>query len=361
MKMGEQWTSAMWRTACALLSMLTFSPAMVTAVRADEGGDLALLPVPDPAVWSLAAAPQIIETPASPALLKGPMVNLSDLTPNGWSKPDLAETSGPFLPETGGLAPVEKNRYHSLGGRIGAAKWEALGLFAYITATQAYWTGDTTSFHFKDEGWFGKDTNNLGIDKLTHAFNGYLFAEFLGARIARKTGNRVAAALPAALLSTGLQLYGELWDAHKTDSGFSYQDVVFNTVGAAFSAVRHAVPGLEEKLDFRLMMVPNSQIYSFKGKRHYEQQRFLLSLELAGFDGMKNSPFRFLELQAGYRGKNFLNSDRAAGVAPKRDIFFGVAINVKELFFKDSRSRVGRMVASGLNYFQIPYVGIYGR
>ncbi|NWK94791.1 DUF2279 domain-containing protein [Sphingobium lactosutens] len=242
---------------------------------------------------------------------------------------------------------------------MGAAKWETLGLFAYITATQAYWTDDTTSFHFKDEGWFGRNTNNLGIDKLTHAFNAYLFAEFLGARIARKTGDRAAAALPAAILSTGLQLYGEIWDGHKSDSGFSYQDVVFNTAGAAFSVLRHNVPGLEEKLDFRLMVMPNSQVYSFKGKRHYEQQHFLFSLELAGFQKLKTSPLRFVELQVGYRGRNFLASDRAAGIRPRRDIFFGVALNIKELFFRNSRSRIGRAIGSGLNYFQLPYTGVY--
>jgi len=143
------------------------------------------------------------------------------------------------------------------------------------------------------------------IDKLTHAFNAYLFAEFLGARIARKTDDRAAAALPAAMLSTALQFYGELWDGHKTDSGFSYQDIVFNTAGAAFSVLRHTVPGLEEKLDFRLMMVPNSNVYSFKGKRHYEQQHFLLSLELAGFRKLEASPLQLVELQVGYRGKDF--------------------------------------------------------
>ncbi|MDI1297006.1 MAG: DUF2279 domain-containing protein [bacterium] len=250
-------------------------------------------------------------------------------------------------------------RYQSLGGRLGAAKWETIGLFAYITATQAYLTKSTTSFHFSNEGWFGRDTKNLGIDKLTHAFNSYLFAEFLGARIARKSEDRASAAAPAALLAMGLMFYGELWDAHKTDSGFSIQDVIANTGGAAFSILQHTVPGLEEKLDFRLMMVPNSSLYTFKGKRHYEQQRFLLALELAGFDSFRNGPLRFVELQVGYRGKDFTNAERAAGVIPKRDIFFGVGINLKELFFKNSRSRLGRAAASGLNYFQIPYTGAY--
>ena len=161
------------------------------------------------------------------------------------------------------------------------------------------------------------------------------------------------------MLSTALQFYGELWDGHKTDSGFSYQDIVFNTAGAAFSVLRHTVPGLEEKLDFRLMMVPNSNVYSFKGKRHYEQQHFLLSLELAGFRKLEASPLRLVELQVGYRGKDFTLADRAAGIPPKRDIFFGVALNIKQLFFKNSRSRVGRMIGSGLNYFQLPYTGIY--
>lgn len=157
----------------------------------------------------------------------------------------------------------------------------------------------------------------------------------------------------------GLMLYGEMWDAHKKDSGFSAQDLLFNSSGAAFSVLRHTVPGLEEKLDFRLLMMPNSNVYTFKGKRHYEQQRFLLSLELAGFDGLRTSPLRFVELQVGYRGKDFTNAERAAGIRPQRDIFFGIGLNIKELFFRNSRSRLGRAIGSGLNYFQLPYTAVY--
>jgi hypothetical protein len=304
------------------------------------------------------AFPSSGEQPVALAAMAPPLAptfNLASLQPQS---PVDSRVQGPV--DVSPIAPAsDEKRYSSLGSRIGAAKWEALGLFAYITAAQGYWASDLTSFHFKKEGWFGKDTNNLGIDKLTHAFNSYLFAEFLGARIARKTGDRAAAALPSAILSMGLQFYGEMWDAHKADSGFSIEDVVFNTGGAAFSVLRHTIPGLEEKLDFRLMMVPNSSIYSFKGKRHYEQQRFLLSLELAGFKGLKEGPLRFVELQVGYRGKDFSNADRAAGITPQRDIFFGVGLNIKELFLRDSHSRIGRAAASGLNYFQIPYTAAH--
>lgn len=343
------------------ISSLALGSALTMSARAEEGGQQSGATLSTLAPVTSLAAPAM-DVPASSVALAAASFDLADLS----REQDTAASASPIAGPS--IAPEEMNkqegsvrsdRYRSLGSRIGAAKWETLGLFAYITATQAYWTDDTTSFHFKNEGWFGRDTNNLGIDKLTHAFNAYLFAEFLGARIARKTGDRAAAALPAAILSTGLQFYGELWDGHKTDSGFSYQDIVFNTAGAAFSVLRHTVPGLEEKLDFRLMVKPNSEVYSFKGKRHYEQQHFLLSLEMAGFKQFKSSPLRFVELQVGYRGRDFLAADRAAGIKPKRDIFFGVALNLKELFFRDSRSRLGRAIGSGLNYFQIPYTGVY--
>lgn len=284
--------------------------------------------------------------------------------------PHLTLPVSPTVPPAGFIGPSDMvasqsatalpaRDYRSLGSRMGAAKWEALGIMAYTTAVQSILTNPNTDFHFSNEGWFGRDTANLGIDKLTHAFNAYIFSEFLGHRIARKTGDRSRAALPAALMGFGLQFYGELWDAHKTSSGFSIQDVTFNALGSTFSYFRHTVPGLEEKLDFRLMTLPNSKGFSRSGKKHYEQQHFLFAVKLAGFEKLESTPLRLLELHVGYRGKDFTNAERRAGIRPKRDIFFGLSVNVTELFFKNSRSRVGRAVASGLNYFQLPYISTH--
>lgn len=346
------------RPAWTLLLSASLSLGMAftsAAARAENHPAIGSEPPEPPYSVSPADAEVAASDPASLAVLDSSF-DLGTIPP----APPAADDAIQGPPDSEGAPPpTTEPRYASLGSRIGAAKWETIGLFAYITATQAYWTDGTTHFHFKDEGWFGKNTNNLGIDKLTHAFNAYLFAEFLGARIARKTHDRARAATPAALLSMGLMLYGEMWDAHKKDSGFSIQDVIFNSSGAAFSVLRHTVPGLEEKLDFRLLMMPNSNVYTFKGKRHYEQQRFLLSLELAGFEGLRTSPLRFVELQVGYRGKNFTNAERAAGIIPQRDIFFGLGLNIKELFFRNSRSRLGRVIGSGLNYFQLPYTAVH--
>lgn len=265
---------------------------------------------------------------------------------------------GPADPRDAALAPAAPRP--SFGEEVDAVKWEAGAVFAYMTITQLIVTKETQGFHFQDEGWFGKDTKALGMDKLTHAFNAYVIADFLQHRIEKRTGGPDGTgAVTAALLSSALQLYSELWDAHKVTSGFSVQDVLFNTAGAGLSVLRNTVPGLRDKLDFRLMLMPNSDLYTFKGKRHYAQQRYLFALTLAGFERLENSPLRFVELHAGYYGKDFTAEAERLGREPKRKLFFGIGLNLKELFFKSPRSRVGRWAGSGLDYLQIPYTAVH--
>ena len=154
-------------------------------------------------------------------------------------------------------------------------------------------------------------------------------------------------------------IYSELYDAHKKTSGFSVQDVLSNTAGAAFSALRNTAPGLKDKLDFRLLLVPNSDVITLKGKRHYEQQRYLMALQLAGFDGLKDSPLRFVELHAGYRATGFTNPQRDRGEPLRRSIFLGVGLNLNELFFRNTRSDAGRVASRALDYLQVPYTAFY--
>lgn len=252
-----------------------------------------------------------------------------------------------------------EERHASFGRQMGAVKWEVAAIAAYMTVTQIIVTKETESFHFQDEGWFGKNTKNLGVDKLTHAFNTYLITEFLHERIDRKTGGTAGGPLTAAILATALMTYSELYDAHKTSSGFSNQDMISNVAGAGFSVLRNTIPGLKEKLDFRLLLMPNSDIYTPKGKKHYAQQRFLLALTLAGFEEFHDSPLRFVELHAGYYVKGLAERGEPGAAPPQRRPFFGVGLNLKELFFKGTRSKVGRAAGTALDYIQVPYTGVY--
>jgi hypothetical protein len=270
-----------------------------------------------------------------------------------------SEPNGPKIgPEDRKLPDIQRSR--SFGQQVGAVKWEMAAIFGYYTAINGpkLFENPTTP-HTQKEGWFGKSTKNLGVDKLSHAYSAYVVSEILYARLKHKTGDAPGIALTAAALSSATMLYTEFWDSIERSGGWSWEDVTFNSLGAGFSVLRNSVPHLDEKLDFRLMIVPNSDIITLQGKRHFEQQHHFLALKLSGFEQFDRSPLRFLELHAGYYAKDFTNEERAAGVMPKRRLFVGVGLNLRELFFQNSRSRVGRAAGEVLDYFQPPYTVVH--
>ena len=254
----------------------------------------------------------------------------------------------------------EEKQYDSFGSRVGAVKWELGGLAAILTATNVpVVLRESQSFRFKSEGFFGKDTSNIGVDKLAHAWNTYMLSGILYERMARKTGGGPKSAMTAAILGLGLQTYGEIYDGFHEGGGFSWEDMAFNTLGAGFEVARNSVPGLAEKVDFRLMIVPNEDIVTFRGRRHFEQQWFLLALKPSGFERFRSSPLRFVEFHVGYHAKDFDNDARAAGLTPKRKPFVGIGLNVAELFLNNRRGTAASLGRSALTYLQIPYTAVH--
>jgi len=290
----------------------------------------------DPARYG-PASDDAVEANATPSSLAGPPV---PLTPSGHVPREYASHRGFFQ-------------------QVGSSKTEILLLAGYVGAQSIPKLFKATkSFHFKDEGWFGRGTQNVGMDKLTHAFNTYLIAEILHSRIHRNTGGSEGDALTAGILASGMMALNEISDAIETTSGYSMQDIAMNLAGASFSVLRNTVPGLKEKLAFKIEIMPNDDIYSKSGKKHYQQERFMLSLKGAGFEKLQSSPLRFVDFQLGYYGSNFLNSDREKGITPKRHIFVGVGLNLGELLFGTSQSGFGKAARSAFDYIQLPYTSL---
>lgn len=341
---------------CLILSHPAHAEGVADSLLPDMDGFS--LPPESPGESLPPPAPPCVVAPclsAAPAMASLPAV--PEIPRNHALPPDIA---GP--PDDRALPPFPApgDARSSFGEQVRAVKWEVAGVFAYYTAINgAKLFEDPQWPHFHKEGWFGKSTNNLGIDKLSHSYSAYIVSEILYARLKRKTGDAPGIAFTAAALSSLTMLYTELWDSIEPTAGWSWEDVTFNSLGAGFSVLRNSVPGLDEKLDFRLMIVPHSGIYSREGRRHFEQQRHFFALKLSGFEGVNKGPLRFLELHAGYYAKDFETRDRKMGIKPKRRIFVGVGINLRELFFRNSRSRVGRAAGEVLDYFQPPYTAVH--
>lgn len=258
--------------------------------------------------------------------------------------------------------PTSEDRLQrvSFGRQLGAIKWEIGAGLLWMTASNVYKINKSgaTGFHWQHEGWFGDNTFNLGIDKLAHAWNGYWITDAVAARIRYKT-RASNAAWPAFAVSMGLTVYSELWDAHKKSAGFSTNDVIMDFAGATFSVLRNTVPGMKEKVDFRQYVMPNDDIYTPSGVKHFRQLRYLMALKLSGFEGLENSPLRFVELHAGYRATGFSREEKARNAPLRQRPFVGIGLNLNQLFFRNPHGWAGKAASTALQYIQVPYTAYH--
>ena len=249
-------------------------------------------------------------------------------------------------------------RLSTLGRDIGKTKWELLGVTAAFTATRiGTLVNNPTGFHVVKEGYFGRGTESLGMDKLHHAYKTYVLADVLQTLIARRTGEGEAAALSGAVISFGMFTYAELLDAFSRGHGWSNEDMVMHIGGAGVALARNLVPGLRDKLDFRMEIVPTFKGDFWRLKNQLADRKYLFAVKLAGFDRIRDTPLRFLELHGGYYARGFSDIERQRGDPLRRNVYFAIGLNVQQLLFGRNKREafVGRMARGAFDYLQVPY------
>lgn len=240
----------------------------------------------------------------------------------------------------------------------GAIIWDVAAVYGLTTALGlSNWEWGTASFRFENEGWFGNDTRHAGMDKLGHAYSGYLFTEYFTQRIAHTSEANSSAVISGAILGMGVQTYVEFFDGFSGGHGFSYEDLIMDGVGVGFSMLRSTVPGLAEKLDFRMEYLPSHHADGFSPVADYSGQKYLLALKLSGFEEFRDTPLRFVELQVGYFARGFSDEERAAGEDRRREPYAAIAINLNELIGASpaNGTTAGLAASRAVEYIQLPY------
>lgn len=215
--------------------------------------------------------------------------------------------------------------------------------------------GSRSSFKAAHEGWLGAGTKSGGADKFGHMYSSYLMNELFTKRLMKKTNNKAAAAKKAALFSSSIMFWLEVADGY-SDFGFSYEDVVFNSLGIGLSYLRNTVPNLDKKLDLRMEYHPTHN--SDRPVIDYSGHTNILALKLGGFEKLQGTPLKFLELQLGYHTQGYSGNDKKHFREKTTEVLFGVGINLTETVFKPLKKRTDSPIVdyadTFFQYYQAP-------
>lgn len=227
-------------------------------------------------------------------------------------------------------------------------RWESGAVLAGVSALgfSSWEWGSSKTFQWKREGWFEADTYLGGSDKLGHAYTSFAVTNVLFDHLVTEGRTPERAALSAVLTTQTIMTYMEILDGFSGQYGFSPEDMVSNLAGSGFAYLRATRPGLRELVDFRLE-------YEFLGYKDYKfSSNYLLALKMSGVDALRDSPLRFLELQAGYSARGYLKAEEDAGIMRSRSVFIGIGLNLSELFLGRRESRESTTRKNGRLIFE---------
>jgi hypothetical protein len=212
----------------------------------------------------------------------------------------------------------------------------------------AFWDYFTIDPVVGDEGWFGEDTKSGGADKLGHLYSTYLWSLGFSSLYEYWGMSEDDAILYGPLTSWVFQGMMEIGDSFSESQGFSYEDMVMNTIGAAFYYVREKYPSVKSKLDLRLEYIPDfeSDVDIFT---QYNSMKYLMALKFSGFESMEDTPMKYFELQLGYYTRGY--SEHDAYASKERVIYAGIGINSSEVLKAMGWEKTSKI----LNYYQLPY------
>jgi predicted lipoprotein DUF2279 len=240
---------------------------------------------------------------------------------------------------------------------VSTLSWDLAVLAAVGTTVGVKeWGWGERSFHVTKEGWFGRHTEFGGIDKLGHAYSAQLMSDYITWRLRAAGYNGEESSITAAILTGVAFTAVELGDGFSR-YGASYEDLIASAAGIAFSYLGNNVPGLHDKVDFRMQYVPTMRSGDFVGAGDYDGKKFLLAWKLGGFDTFKDTPLRYFEIHTGYYTRGYTGAAVQTG-NETRTAYVGLGLNLTELLFSQPGLRdtdAGSVVRAFNKYFQLPY------
>jgi len=207
------------------------------------------------------------------------------------------------------------------------------------------WDYGSAGWNTAHEGWFGADSKYGGADKMGHFWSTYALSDGLTGLYKYYGYESRKANIYAAFSAWTVQAIMEVMDATSETQGFSYEDMVMNTIGALTSVLMERYPELDRKIDFRVEYVFNVKFNSLFDD--YSNEFYSVVLKADGFDCMENTFLKYLELHGGYYSRGYDTDE----VGKSRNFYAGISLNFSRLLNQNGWEKTGKV----LEYLQVPY------
>ena len=207
------------------------------------------------------------------------------------------------------------------------------------------WDYGSAGWNNASEGWFEQDSKYGGADKLGHFWATYAFSDALTGLYSSWGYSPNRANTYAALSAWSVQMFMEIADATSETQGFSYEDMISNTLGALASIVLNHYPEIDRKIDFRVEYVFENDVNGIFDD--YSNHYYSIALKFDGFDALEDTFMKYIELHAGYYSRGYGEDDEDN----VRSWYGGISINLASLLQRNGWYKTGKT----LEYLQIPY------
>lgn len=245
--------------------------------------------------------------------------------------------------------PLDKKELFTRGEKamlLNVGSWATIAAFGIKD-----WEYGKSKFHFKNEGWFERDTSYGGADKLSHAWSGYVMSHLFSYAYRKWEYPDKQANLYGALSSLGVNTFMELADSFSPSQGFSHEDMIMNILGSGLGYILGEYPSLASKIDFRLEFTPKFDSDDLKIGTRYERYTYLIVVKADGFDFIKNPYLRYLEFHLGYNARGYDDYVQGGPDDRRRRVSASLGFNVSKLLQKYVKTTV-------LDYVQLPYTSL---
>jgi predicted lipoprotein DUF2279 len=220
------------------------------------------------------------------------------------------------------------------------------------------------SFHFTDEGWFGKDTYAGGADKASHYVDFYIISKelsFLYNSLGYSRTESIGIGLGLSLLVGIINESGDGFNKY----GFAVQDLTMDLAGGLTAATISALGandliGLREGFLLPPYNVPDCCPSGNVGQA-YQNELLTADLKLAGVARRLNlniGPLRYLLLSATYGTKGYATGNPALH---ERQLGFEIGLNLEEALLTIGVRRDtwwGYMLHVVLDNVRIPFTSV---